>query len=85
MSENHNIWTLGKHVAGSINHAAGSLDKAIYNPTPKPPTWFDLHPTLGPIVAVGLAILVIAAAFVFMLCSTNEKGQFRPQWWWFTP
>lgn len=80
-NETHNIWTLGKHLAGSVNKAAGHLDKVIYNPAPKPPSWFDLHPILGALA--GVAALVFIA--ICLIASTNEKGQVRPQWWWFTP
>ena len=84
-NEVHNLWTLTKHLAGSVNKTAAHLDKVIYNPDPKPPTWFDLHPVLGGIVAVLGGLLAIFMIFAFFACSTNDKGQVRPQWWWFTP
>lgn len=84
-NETHNIWTLTKHVAGSVNKAAGHLDKVIYNPEPPSPSWFDLHPVLGGIAAIGIAILGVLFLIALCAASKNEKGQVRPQWWWFTP
>lgn len=37
-STNHNLWTLTKHVAQSINKTAGKIDAKIYGPTNAPTT-----------------------------------------------
>ena len=84
-NETHNIWTLTKHVAGSVNKAAAHIDKAIYNPDPKPLSWFELHPVLGAIVGILGGIVLIVGIFAFLAASENKDGNVRPQWWWFSP
>jgi len=84
----HNIFTLGKHVAGSVNREAGKLDNYLYGPpTPYVPNWFDLHPI---ITGIGAVILVtgIISFFIFVNIQDSNNGcknSGNSGGWWFFP
>ena len=62
MNTNHNIWTLSKHVAGSINKAAGTVDQVVYGPKPPPTPMITKDMVFG---GVGI-LLIVVWAFVWL-------------------
>ncbi len=64
----HNVWSLTKHAAGSLNKAAAKLDAKVYGtatntiivqkPTPPPPK--PHHPVLEILGAIGMTLLLFA-------------------------
>lgn len=86
METNHNAWTLTKHLAGTINRAAGKVDETVYgngntNITvqipPNPPIVHNpTAPSFGGAVLgiLGFAIL-IAFVFVWMGKVENFKNR----------
>ena len=61
-NENHNSWTLTKHLAHSANVEAGKLDKAIYGPKPPPPPEEPM--TFGDVL-IGIGGMLL---FIMMIC-----------------
>jgi hypothetical protein len=79
----HGVWSLTKHVAGSISHAAGKLDAAVYGNTPIPPhqpSFAELHPILSS-VGAGIGALVLLAFFI-LLASMDKKDRPSGWSWW---
>lgn len=84
VTNQNNAWTLLKHTAQSVNHAAGKVDAKVYGPIvkqgtvqlpPQPkasPVKSDLNFfTIIGIIVVTLAFIGVAIAF----CTGHLKGR----------
>jgi len=92
-STNHNAWTLTKHVAVSINKAAGKLDVHIYggNPVattntivpaidaPSPPVF---HEERLQLLLIIVALGVLAGIWIRKYNKRSEDRVARSIFWW---
>lgn len=79
--DNHNTWTLIKHVAGSVNKVAAKTDEKVYGTQVhvqvREKTFSEKHPTLSGIGTVVGSILMgclILAVFIGLLTG-NIRGR----------
>lgn len=82
----NNAWTLTKHLAHSINAAAGKVDKQVYGQVVVPVKQSKpAHEFTFMDGVCGFFGLIIILGFIVAVSSSSDKSNGGPKWWWFGP